>query len=104
MTSYHEALCVGAIRIVANILMIGAIFLAMYQASHSYGGGILTFCGWFFGVTIPVWIVAWRLIRAVRSRGESRNQSFIVLPGESEPCLVHWKVCARAGEAASRKE
>ena len=92
MNSYKESLYIGLVRIMANILMIGALFLAMYNASHSYGSSMLTFCAWFFGVTIPVWILAWYLIKFIRSKGESRYESYILLPNHSEPTLVHWEV------------
>ncbi|MBR4741673.1 MAG: hypothetical protein IK079_02080 [Desulfovibrio sp.] len=91
MSSYKASLYVGGIRIGANVVMIAALFLAMYLTTHTYGG-ILTFCAWFFGVTIPVWFFAWYLIKQIRKQVENA-ESYIVLPGCQEPCLVHWRVC-----------
>ncbi|MCR5813042.1 MAG: hypothetical protein K6G15_00925 [Desulfovibrio sp.] len=95
MTRYREALLVGLIRIVANCLMIGAIFLAMFLASRSSGNATLTLCAWFFGITIVVWVVAAYLIKWVRRKAGASNQSFILLPGNDKPCLVEWKVIKR---------
>lgn len=89
---YTEALLVGGIRIGANLLMIGALFLAMYLASASYGSGMLTFCAWFFGITVPVWVCAIILTKQVRKRAKKNMVSYLVLPGRKEPCLVEWKV------------
>ncbi len=98
ISSYREAVLIGTIRIVANILMIGALFLAMYLASTSFGSGMLTFCTWFFGITIPVWIVALYLTKYVRRLAKGACVSFIVLPGSDKPCLVEWKVVRLAQE------
>ena len=93
MSRYTEAVLVGLIRIIANLLMIGAIFVAMYFASTGYGSGMLTFCSWFFGITVPVWVLALYLTKYVRRKAGASNQSFILLPGCESPCLVEWKVC-----------
>lgn len=90
--SYKESLLVGIVRILANVLMIGALFLAMYKAAHSFGGGMLTFCVWFFGITIVVWFLAWYLVRQIRLHGSSKYESYIILPHCNEPCLVRWSV------------
>ena len=92
MSRYTEALLVGLIRIVANCLMLGALFWAMYQASTVPGSGMLTLCSWFFGITVVVWTIAVYLTKWVRRKAGSSTQSFIVLPGSDEPCLVEWKV------------
>ena len=104
MNSYQESLLVGLIRILANVFMIGALFLAMYQATHSYGSGVLLFCAWFFGVTIPVWVLAWYLIKRVRKNSAANFESYVLLPGAKEPCLVHWSVIQEGQESASPKK
>ena len=102
MNSYKESLLVGLIRIMANVLMIGALFLAMYNAAHSYGSGILIFCAWFFGLTIPMWILAWYLIKWVRKHGQATAESYIVLPGSDKPCLVRWRLIEDAKDDGTR--
>ncbi len=95
MTAYKESLLVGTIRILANVFMLVALFFAMYQASHSPGSGMIHFCTWFFGLTIPIWIFAFYAIRKVRAQGKSRYTSYVLLPNSEEPCLVEWKVIER---------
>ena len=58
MNNYKRSLYSGIIRITANLLMLGAVFLAMYMAAHTVDGSVMTFCGWFFGVSVPVWMLA----------------------------------------------
>ncbi|MBO4301247.1 MAG: hypothetical protein J5861_06555 [Desulfovibrio sp.] len=91
MNSYRQALYTGIIRIVANILMVVALFWAMYQASRSAGAVELVFCAWFFGMIIPLWIVAFFLSRVVRRKFPSEFQSLVSLPGRG-PSLVYWRV------------
>ncbi|MBQ7617286.1 MAG: hypothetical protein IJS50_00265 [Desulfovibrio sp.] len=96
MNQYQEAIWLGAIRIAANLLMVGALFVAMYFASQSFGSSMLTFCLWFFGITVPVWFVAISLSKRIRRQRARDNQSMILLPNAKEPCLVEWKVCRKA--------
>lgn len=91
MNSYRQALYAGLIRIAANILMIAALFWAMYQASRSATAVELVFCAWFFGLTVPIWIVAIALTKLVRRRFPAEFQSLVSLPGQG-PSLVHWRV------------
>ncbi|MDO5484229.1 MAG: hypothetical protein Q4F27_04905 [Desulfovibrionaceae bacterium] len=102
MNSYKRSLYCGMVRIIANVLTLGAVFLAMYRVSYS-SSAMLTFCLWFFGCSIPVWLMAARLSRAIRCRYPAEDQSFMELPGH-RPCLVTWRVmdsderlCLRAG-------
>ena len=55
MNSYKQHLYISCIRIVANVLMVAAVFVAMYQSSSSFDAAELTFCAWFFGITVPLW-------------------------------------------------
>ena len=91
MNSYRQALYTAVIRIVANILMVAALFFAMYQASRSAGAVELVFCAWFFGIIVPVWGLAIVLTRVVRRRFPAEFQSLVALPGRG-PSLVHWRV------------
>ena len=50
MNSYKQSLYVGLIRVMANLLMLGAVFLSMYRASQwSSWPSEAVFCCWFFG-------------------------------------------------------
>lgn len=91
MNSYKQSLYSGMARIMANLLMVGAIFLAMYQAGRWPGwSSEAVFCLVFFGVTIPVWIGTWSLIKWIRKRWPAPFQSVVELPGlGSQPVLWH---------------
>ena len=55
-SSYKRSLYSSIVRIVANVVMIGAVFLGMYMASRLPMSSMSTFCLWFFGISIPVWM------------------------------------------------
>ena len=57
-SSYKRSLYSSIVRIVANVVMIGAVFLGMYMASRLPMSSMSTFCLWFFGISIPVWMGA----------------------------------------------
>ena len=92
MNSYRQSLYIGIIRVCANLVMIGAVFLAMYNASRwpSWPSEAV-FCLCFFGITIPAWTAAWGLTRFVRRRWPARGQSVVDLPGRGRQ-LVAWEV------------
>lgn len=91
MNSYRQALYAGVIRIVANVLMIAALFFSMYQTARSGGPAELVFCAWFFGLVIPIWLAAFALTKLVRRRFPAEFQSLVNLPGRG-PSLVRWRV------------
>lgn len=96
MNSYRQSLYAGLIRVTANLIMIGAVFLAMYQASHwSQWPSEAVFSCWFFGITIPVWCMAFMLTRFVKHRFPAQPQSLVDLPRLGRQ-LVHWRVRERA--------
>lgn len=92
MNSYKQSLCVSIIRIVANLVMIGAIFLAMYESRRWPGWpSEIVFCMYFFGITIPIWLLAWRLVKLARRVWPAEFRSMVALPGLGEQ-LVTWRV------------
>ncbi len=91
MNSYKQSLYVGSIRVVANVLMLCALFLAMFMASHSQTGSLSEFCLYFFGITIPVWILAFYAIRRVREYFHADDMSVVDLPRLGR-CLVRWQI------------
>lgn len=91
MNSYKQSLYTSLIRIAANVLMVGAVFLAMYQSARSYESSELVFCLWFFGITVPLWTGAIYLTRVVRRRFPAEHESLIDLPRRGR-CLVRWRV------------
>lgn len=92
MNTYKQSLYVAIVRIVANLAMIGAVFLAMYQASHRPAWpSEAVFCVVFFGITIPVWLIAWRMTRWIRTRWPGPASSLVQLPHLGEQ-LVTWQV------------
>lgn len=97
MTSnaYRRAFYTSIIQVMANALMIAAIFLAMYQSFHHPSESLSVFCVWFFGITVPSWIVAKALVRFVRRRFADRDEGMVRLPGRRRSSLMHWKVSVR---------
>lgn len=92
MNSYRQSLYSALIRICANLIMVGAIFLAMYQAARWPGWPSETvFCIFFFGITIPAWTIAFALSRWLRKRSPAINQSMVDLPRLGRQ-LVSWRV------------
>ncbi len=91
MNSYKQHLYISCIRIVANVLMVAAVFVAMYQSSSSFDAAELTFCAWFFGITVPLWAGAFGLTRMVRRRFPAEGQSMVHLP-RMGLSLVSWRV------------
>ena len=98
MNSYKQHLYISSIRILANVLMVAAVFVAMYQSSRSFDASELTFCAWFFGITIPVWAGAFKLTRQVRRRFPAEGQSMVQLP-RMGLALVSWRVLDPAGDS-----
>ncbi|MGE9985842.1 hypothetical protein [Desulfovibrio sp. SGI.169] len=95
MNSYKRSLYVSVTRIIANLLMLGAVFLAMYQAGHSPASSLSTFCLWFFGITIPLWIGALFLTRQIARRFPAEQESLVDLPRLGRR-LVRWRVLTEA--------
>lgn len=91
MNSYHQTLYAGAVKVMANVIMIAAVFIAMYQSARSVASSELVFCAWFFGITVPVWAVAFRTVRSIRRRFPAEFQSLVFLPRHGQT-LVRWRV------------
>lgn len=100
MNSYRQSLYTALVRIAANVIMLAAIFIAMYQASRWPGWpSEAVFCLVFFGITIPVWIGAIFLNKYIRRRWPAALQSMVLLPRLGEQ-LVTWEL--RERQAAPR--
>lgn len=96
MNSYKQSLYCGIVRVLANLIMVGAIFLAMYQAARWPGWpSEAVFCLFFFGVTAPAWIMAWAVTRWIRRRWPASMQTMVDLPRHGRQ-LVAWRVAERA--------
>lgn len=90
MNSYKQSLYSVLLRVMANLLMVGAVFLAMYRAARGPSSEI-TFCLWFFGITVPLWAGALYLDRMIKRRFPAEQESLIDLPRQG-PRLVRWRV------------
>lgn len=66
--SYKRNIYSIAIRITANLCMILALCLGMYQAGQQPESSLLVFCQFFFPPTIFTWGLAIAASRAVRRR------------------------------------
>ena len=91
MNSYKQSLYVGIIRVVANVLMLCALFFAMFMASRSQMGSLAAFSLYFFGITIPVWMLAFYATRRVREYFHADDMSVVDLPRIGR-CLVRWEI------------
>ncbi|MFT3959491.1 MAG: hypothetical protein QM665_10520 [Desulfovibrio sp.] len=91
MNSYRQTLYSSIIRVAANAVMVGAIFVGMYQSAHSSGASELVFCAWFFGITVPTWAGAFWLTKKVRQVYPAEFQSLVELPRLGQR-LVSWHV------------
>ena len=97
MNSYKQSLFRGLIRVAANLAMLGALFFGMYQASRQIAfPSEIIFCLYFFGITIPAWIVAYYLTRLVKNIWPAEEESLVVIPGKG-PTLVRWSVISETG-------
>lgn len=90
--SYKQSVYIAIIRISANLIMLCSVFLAMRQASRWAAWPTeAVFCLFFFGISIPAWIIAWRLTRLTRKLFPAERQSLIKLPILGEQ-LISWRV------------
>lgn len=100
MNSYKQSLYAGIIRIAANVLMVGAVFWAMREAAQpSAWPSEAVFCAWFFGLTIPLWVVAFLLTRRIRRAFPAEYESLVELPRLGSQ-LVRWRVLAQSSRMA----
>ncbi|MBD5539469.1 MAG: hypothetical protein HDQ94_05690 [Desulfovibrio sp.] len=100
MNSYKQSLYAGIIRILANVLMVGALFFAMRQAAlPSSWPSEAVFCAWFFGITIPLWGAACLVTRRIRRHFPAEFESLVELPRKG-PQLVRWRVLDEDGRMA----
>lgn len=95
VNSYRQSLYTGVIRVLANLVMVAAVFVGMYMSAHSTAASELVFSVWFFGISLPVWGAAFWLTRLVRRRWPAVGQSLVDLPKRG-PCLVCWQVAQTA--------
>lgn len=91
VNSYKQSLYTSAIRIIANIAMLGIVFLSMRQAAQSSLPSEAGFCLWFFGLTVPLWGIAIFLTRLVKKHFPAEHSSFVDLPRRGRQ-LVRWHV------------
>lgn len=94
--AYRRTLLIGGIRILANVVTLGAVFLAMYQSFNHPAESLVVFCYWFFGITVTTWVVCGFAMSWIRRRLTDVDEGMVRLPGHRRSCLVRWKVCGRA--------
>ena len=98
--AFKRALWSGIVRIAANVLMLAAVFFAMYQASLRPGSSLATFSLFFFGITVPLWLGAGWLLRLIRRRFPCEDATLVTLPG-GKRSLLRWSVRDQAEETPS---
>ncbi len=99
--AFKRALWSGVVRVAANVLMLAAVFFAMYQASLRPGSSLTTFSLFFFGITVPLWLGAGWLLRFIRRRFPCEEATLVALPGR-KPALVRWRVRTLPEETSTR--
>lgn len=97
--AFKRALWSGVVRIAANVLMLAAVFFAMYQASLRPGSSLATFSLFFFGITVPLWLAAGWLLRRIRRRFPCEDATLVTLPG-GKAALTRWRVRGQAEAGA----
>lgn len=98
MNAYKLAFYSGMVRVAANVLMLGAVALGMYQASLQPDQSLSVFSAWLFGLLVPIWGMVWGLTRWLRRRypvvQEGPDVTRVALPGKGET-RVRWKIVDR---------
>ena len=98
MNAYKLAFYSGLVRIMANVLMLGAVALGMYQASLQPEAALSVFSSWLFGLLVPIWGGAWIMHRQLRrwypTLEEGPDVTRVTLPGRGE-IPVRWRVVER---------
>lgn len=89
---YKRTLYTGTIKVAANVMMLVAIFFAMYQAFLHPTESLVVFCIWFFAISIVTWVVARFLMKYVRQRFADSDEGMVKLPKQRRSTLVRWKV------------
>lgn len=93
--AYKRGLYSSLMRVAANVLMLAALCLGMYQAGQHPEATLLVFSQWFFGITVPAWaavIYGNKLLRRAFPT-EYDNATWVKLPRVGEIRVV-WEVAA----------
>lgn len=90
--AYKRYIWLIAIRVVANVLTLGALCLGMYMSYLHPSEGLLIFCQWFFGITIVTWYTAKKLCTYIRATYADPDEGIVKLPGHKKGMLMRWKI------------
>ena len=90
--AYKRTVWLAGIRIGANVIMLAAVCVAMYQSFLHPAEALSVFCQWFFGITILTWIGARQLAELVRRRLADADEGLVRLPGHKKSALMRWRV------------
>jgi hypothetical protein len=98
--SYKRDIYSITIRIAANICMIAALCLGMYQAGQHPDSSLLVFCQFFFPPTVLAWGLAIAATRALRRRYplEADGATTIEIPRWGRKAVV-WRIAEKADYA-----
>lgn len=89
---YRRTIWLCAIRVTANVIMLAAVCLAMYQSYLNPASSLSVFCQYFFGITVVTWTLAKFACARVRKVFADADEGLVRLPGHKKAMLVHWKV------------
>ncbi len=68
MSEYSYFLYSKLVTVMANVMVLAATVLGMYQASQRPEEGLSVFCSWFFSALPIILILAWAGHKYLRSR------------------------------------
>ena len=107
MNAYNVELARRGIQIFANVLVLAAVAVGMYQASFFPDETLSVFCKWFFSLLAGILLLTWLAVRLLRrlwpvdAAQDLAHCSVVDLPGKGAR-LVRWKVLSPPPERARR--
>ncbi|MDO5536258.1 MAG: hypothetical protein Q4F72_01815, partial [Desulfovibrionaceae bacterium] len=90
--AYKRTVWLMGIRVTANVLTLGALCVAMYMSYLHPSEALLTFCQWFFGITLATWYVCRKLGQYVRRTLADQDEGLVRLPGHRKAAVMKWKI------------
>lgn len=97
MNAYKHEVYGKVIKVAANALVLTAVAVGMYQASHTPDTFLAVFCQWFFTMLAGILGLSWMSMRVVRKcypfeeQNNIADLSVVDLPRRG-PRLVRWNV------------
>ena len=97
MTAYRLEIWRRSIKVLANVLVLAAVAVGMYQASFQPDEMLSVFCSWFFSLLLAILAATWLAFRLLRryfpvdAKEDLDSYSVVEFPGKGSR-LVRWSV------------